>query len=184
MAINSLRKQDLLLHLVSWNDMPTAKWKKFFKNDAEVKFLKNNNHDQWGLIRHDKPIVIQMLQSILDKVEDVALEAPVVQPKPLIVEKQGIVSKRSVVAPTHVTSTSMTSLISTDKGDMFNVANMKTELSNLYHMENFDKVFTDALSAAKIDIKWSYISSVKKRSLMSQIKKAVKASVDKTLNNI
>lgn len=181
MDISNKRQQALLLHLVSYEDMSPSKWASKLKKQHEIEWLRDKPHTQWSQLSHVRTEILQELDKLLSVEVADSTEAPVMQSETLKVETQGIVVSKGSVANTSVTQPLK---LCTDKGEMYSVSGLRDSLIATYQVADIDTVFDNAKDAAKIDKDWSYISANKKKSLISQMKKAVKKLLDKSLDEL
>jgi hypothetical protein len=75
-------------------------------------------------------------------------------------------------------------IIVTDKGTLTSVESLKVKLSGIYSIQDFGKVWVEALTLAGLDIDIEYVSNTGKKKLLSAMKAAIVSVVENTVDNI
>lgn len=178
------RQGELMLHICGVNDMSIDKWMSFFKKD-EVEWLlgcpegKNicgrnplSTHKVMGILQGNVP------------------EAPVVssdETSQQLVQSVRVSNERPVQRTSQAPVTNMNSLpymVETDKGEYYNVDQVMNRLEPLYNIDGFVEIFNQAMVDINVSPDIQYISTVKKKTLISKLKTLAKKALDERTEEI
>lgn len=169
------------LHILGINDMPVDKWLSYFTSEG----MKNCAlKDEQGFIErlppHLKEKAVELLThgeggmvtTISDGYKDESLTGlRVSMPDTTFNAKAPV---RSAVKETVVT----------DKGTLTSVESLRQKLSGIYSIQDFGKVWVEALTLAGLDADIEYVSNTGKKRVLSAMKAAIVSVVENTVDNI
>lgn len=181
----SVRRQgELLLHICGVNDMEVNKWMKFFKED-EIDWLLNTPEGKNVCSRN--PLATEQ---VLNTLKGLTVEAPESYSETFEEEQLHIVSvsnesplKRPSVPPTS-SNKGLPYMLETDKGEMYNVVQIKDKLEPLYNIKGFNEIFYQSLVDIGVSPDIMYISTSKKKVLVGKLKTLAKKALDKQTEEI
>lgn len=181
---NIKRQGELMLHICGVNDMPVNKWMSFFKND-EVEWLLNTPEGKNICGRN--PL---STQKVMDILQGNVPEAPVAssdeasqQPVQSIRVSNEHPVQRSFQAPV-VNTSNLPYMVETDKGECYNVDQVMSRLEPLYNIDGFVEIFNQAMVDINVSPDIQYISTVKKKTLISKLKTLAKKALDERTEEI
>lgn len=181
----SIRRQgELMLHICGVNDMPVNKWMSSFKGD-EVEWLLNTPEGKNICGRN--PL---SSQKVMDILQGNVPEAPVVSSdktslQPVQTVRVGNERPLQRISQTPVTSViSPPYMIETDKGELYNVNQVMRRLEPLYNIDGFVEIFNQAIVDINISPDIEYISTAKKKTLISKLKTLAKKVLDERTEEI
>ena len=165
------------LHIMGINDMPADKWLSYFTSDEMKSYAMN---DEQGFIGRLHP-------HLQDKATELLTQGYYINVPPEGTNNnfQSSVANHTTMKPTKASMRSVgKETVVTDKGIFTSIESLKVKLSGVYSIQDFDKVWVEALTLAKIDADVEYISNTSKKVLLSSIKSAILSAVEDTVNNI
>jgi hypothetical protein len=165
------------LHIMGINDMPEDRWLSYFTDDGMKRFSLN---DEQGFIGRLPPHLQDKARDLLSSGVEDTLNNMVDRTDTLIAMSKSPTASASVALVGSVVNGTVT----TDKGVFTSTESLKVKLSGVYSIQDFDKVWVEALTLAKIDADVEYISNPSKKVLLSSIKSAILSAVEDTVNNI
>lgn len=178
------RQGELMLHICGVNDMSINKWMSFFKDD-EVEWLLNTSEGKNICGRN--PLSTQKVMNLL---QGNAPEAPVVssdetsqQPVQSVRVSNERPVQRTSQAPVANTS-DLPYMIETDKGECYNVDQVMNRLEPLYNIDGFVEIFNQAMVDISVAPDIQYISTVKKKTLISKLKILAKKALDERTEEV
>lgn len=178
------RQGELMLHICGVNDMPMDKWMSFFKEN-EIKWLLECPEGKNICGRN--PLYTQKVMDIL---QGNVPEAPVVssdETSQQLVQSVRVSSERPVQRVSQAPVTNANNLpymIETDKGECYNVDQVMSRLEPLYNIDGFVEIFNQAMVDINISPDIQYISTVKKKTLISKLKTLAKKALDERTEEI
>lgn len=158
------------LHILAINDMPVDKWLNYFTSDEMKQVALEDENGYIGrLPLHLQERVQELLQSG---------HSGSGQPHATV----GIANNTTMKSTKAPINSVVKETVTTDKGVYSSVENLKVKLSGVYSIQDFDKVWVEALSLAKLDADVEYISNPSKKVLLSSVKSAILSAVEKTVD--
>ncbi len=176
------RQQDMMLHVLGINDMKVEKWLQFFTDD-EINWMLNTEEGMTVASRHPLE-TSKVLQTLRDKLEGVVLEAPQRTSgniyghplQPIRVSTDSPIQRHSQ-APV-ATVNSLPYMVETDKGEFYAINQVMSRLEPLYNIDNFSEIFYQSMVDIGISPDIQYISTSKKKGLVSKLKQLAKKRLD------
>jgi hypothetical protein len=156
------------LHILAINDMPSEKWLSYFTSDEMKQVALEDNN---GFIGRLPPHLQELATDLL------TVGAP--ESTIRLVDRGDALLTGGTKAPV---SSVVKETVTTDKGVYTSVENLKVKLCGVYSIHDFDKVWVEALSLAKLDADVEYISNTSKKVLLSSVKSAILSAVEKTVD--
>lgn len=178
------RQGELMLHICGVNDMTVDKWMSFFKED-EVEWLLGcpEGKNICGRNPYNTQKVMDILQGNAPETPAVSSDETSQQP----VQSVWVSSERLVQRPSQPPVANINGLpymIETDKGECYNVNQVMNRLEPLYNIEGFVEIFNQAMVDISVAPDIQYISTVKKKTLISKLKTLAKKALDERTEEI
>ena len=181
---NIKRQGELMLHICGVNDMSIDKWMSFFKED-EVEWLLNTPEGKNICGRN--PL---STHKVMDILQGNVPEAPVAssdetsqQPVQSVRVSNERPVQRASQAPVSIVN-SLPYMIETDKGECYNVDQVVSRLEPLYNIDGFVEIFNQAMVDISVSPDIQYISTTKKKTLISKLKTLAKKALDERTEEI
>lgn len=181
---NIKRQGELMLHICGVNDMSVNKWMSFFKDD-EVEWLLNTPEGKNICGRN--PL---STQKVMDLLQGNVPEAPVVssdETSQQPVQSVRVSNERPIQRTSQAPVTTVGALpymIETDKGECYNVDQVMNRLEPLYNINGFVEIFNQAMVDISVSPDIQYISTTKKKTLISKLKTLAKKALDERTEEI
>lgn len=178
------RQGELMLHICGVNDMSVNKWMASFKED-EIEWLLNTPEGKNICGRN--PL---STQKVMDTLQGNASEAPVMSSDETYqqpVQSVRVSNERPLQRISQAPVASIASLpymIETDKGELYNVTQVMSRLEPLYNIDGFVEIFNQAVVDINIPPDIQYISTAKKKTLISKLKTLAKKALDERTEEI
>ncbi|QYW06090.1 hypothetical protein KASIA_p046 [Shewanella phage vB_SspS_KASIA] len=165
------------LHIMGINDMPAEKWLSYFTSDEMKNYAIS---DEQGFIGRLPP-------HLHDKATELLTQGYYINVPPEGDSNtfQSGIANHTAMKPTKATVSSVVrEIVVTDKGVFNSVESLKVKLSGIYSIQDFGKIWVEALTLSGLDADIEYVSNTGKKKLLSAMKAAIVSVVENTVDNI
>ena len=165
------------LHIMGINDMPADKWLSYFTSEDMKKYALS---DEQGFISRLPP-------HLQDKATELLTQGYYINVPPEGDNNnfQSGIANHTTMKPIKAPVSSMVKVtVVTDKGVLTSTESLRQKLSDVYSIQDFGKVWIEALTLAGLDVDVEYVSNTGKKRLLSAMKAAIVSVVEKTVDNI
>lgn len=177
------------LHIMGINDMPADKWVSYFTSEDMKKYALN---DEQGFIGRLPSHLQERAQGLLDGSSFTGFETTDGTGEPIVFHADRVttvpvigIANHTTMKPTKAPISSVSrETVVTDKGIFVSMEMLKEKLSTVYSIQDFDKVWVEALTLAGLDADIEYVSNTGKKKLLSAMKAAIVSVVENTVDNI
>ena len=178
------RQGELMLHICGVNDMSVDKWMSFFKED-EVEWLLGcpEGKNICGRNPLSTQKVMDILQGNVPETPVVSSDDTSQQP----IQSVRVSNERPIQRPSQApvaTIGHLPYMVETDKGEFCNVSQVMSRLEPLYNIDGFVEIFNQAMVDISVAPDIQYISTVKKKTLISKLKTLAKKALDERTEEI
>lgn len=163
------------LHILGINDMPAEKWLSYFTSE-EMKGC---------ALEDEQGFIVRLPPNLKERATELLTQGHCTN---AVLEGNSSASPSEIADHTvrDATNAPINSVVKetvvTDKGVYSSVESLKVKLCGVYSIHDFDKVWVEALSLAKLDADVEYISNPSKKVLLSSVKSAILSAVEKTVD--
>lgn len=166
------------LHILGINDVSADKWLSYFTSD-EMKKVALEDKD--GFIARLPPHLREKATNLLNTGVGVEVNGVV---DSVCIPESGVTNKTTLVPTNPHISSSVKETVVTDKGVLTSVESLRQKLSGIYSIQDFGKVWVEALTLAGLDADIEYVSNTGKKRVLSAMKAAIVSVVENTVDNI
>lgn len=168
------------LHIMGINDMPAEKWLSYFTSDEMKSYAIS---DEQGFIGRLPPHLQDKAVELLMHGGEYAATIPEGYKAEALSDLKVSVDS-STFNPKAPVSSVVKETVVTDKGMLTSVESLRQKLSGIYSIQDFGKVWIEALTLAGLDVDVEYVSNTGKKKLLSAMKAAIVSVVENTVDNI